>query len=148
MCGMETRRTKLTLRPVDNNDVVGYMRRQEIRTYLRGLSNPERKAFIGNFSQFDPEVALAIVEMLPAVSGALAADHTQLMDRTLEAQHGEAITELQELEHGIEIAEGAVNAAHSEIVHEAGADPATFERVAAAFLKAASAPLLSEVRCK
>ena len=43
-----------------------------------------------------------------------------LMEQTLQAEHGRALTELRELERAIEVAEGAVEAGMDEVRVEAG----------------------------
>src|SRR5262245_33805875 len=106
------RRAQLTLQPPDKSDVVGALRRQRMRAFLRSLPDEKRNRVIGNFNLLTPEMALAIAEMPPGLSGALEADHAQLTDRALEAQHGPSIVELRDLERGIEVAEQAVVAAY------------------------------------
>jgi hypothetical protein len=55
----------------------------------------------------------------------------QLIDRALEAQHGEKIAELKELERAIEAAESAVEAGRDEIRLEAG----IFQKASAPWLR-------------
>src|SRR5262249_25703443 len=116
------RRAKLTV-PVDKTDVVAFLARQETRTWLRSLPPDERNAYVSRLDQLDPDTVLAIVEKPAAMSGVLAADREQLVDRVLQKQHGEAIGELLELERGIEVANRAVEAAREAVVFEAGTDP-------------------------
>jgi hypothetical protein len=67
----------------------------------------------------------------------------QLIDRALEAQHGEKIAELKELERAIEAAESAVEAGRDEIRLEAGIfDPHKFDQLAVPVEQKASAPWL------
>ena len=51
----------------------------------------------------DPDMALAIVEMPAEFSGVLELDRNQLIDSALQAQHGEAMTQLVEFERAIEM---------------------------------------------
>lgn len=56
-----------------------------------------------------------------------------LIERALEAQHGEALKEVQELERGIEIAERAVQLGREEIIREAETDAQHFNQLAAPY---------------
>ena len=136
------RRAKLRLEPADKTDAVGFARRAEIRGWLRSLPANERNAFVGQISKLDPEIALAIVEVRPELSGVLAADRDQLLDRALLAQHGPAIQEVEELERGIELADRAISMAREELATEAGIDLTKFNEAAAPYEKAATAPWL------
>jgi len=102
----QTLRNKIKLQPPDKTDVVGALRRREIREFLKAMPDKERNAYVSkNRENMDPDTALAIVEMPAAFSGVLEMDRTQLVDTALRAQHGEAMDELVELERAIEIAE-------------------------------------------
>jgi hypothetical protein len=125
-------RDQIKLEPTDKTDVVGYMRRQEMRNWLRGLKNQDRNRFISqNRDKLDPDMALAIVEMPAEFSGVLETDRDNLIDRALQAQHGEAMTRLQELEDAITIAESAVATGRDEVRTETGLDERTFNERAA-----------------
>jgi hypothetical protein len=112
-------REKVKLQPVDKMDVVGFLRRQEMRQHLRAMTNDDRNAYVARHKS-DADLALAIVELPAEFSGALDADRTQLIDRALEAQWGGALAELRELEQAIAIAETAIAAADSEVIAEIG----------------------------
>ena len=116
---LKAKRAKLTL-PVDKSDVYGLQRRAELRTYLRGLPEKERRAIGANFENLDPEMALAIREMPAALSGMLESDHQRLLDRALQVKHGDAIGEIADLEAGIAIAEGALVAARETLGEDVG----------------------------
>jgi hypothetical protein len=125
-------RDKIKLQPADKTDVVGYMRRQEMRNWLRGLKNEDRNRFISqNRDKLDPDMALAIVEMPAEFSGVLETDRNNLIDRALQAQHGEEMARLQELEEAITIAESAVETGRDEIRTETGLDERIFNERAA-----------------
>jgi hypothetical protein len=53
--------------------------------------------------------------------------------RALEAQHGEAMVQLTELEHAIGLAELAVETGRDEVRQETGLDPRAFDERAAPF---------------
>jgi hypothetical protein len=116
---LKAKRAKLTL-PVDKTDVHGLQRRAELRAYLRGLPEQERRAIGANFENLDAETALAITEMPAALSGMMESDHARLVDHALKAHHGDAVAEIAEAEEAIKIAEGAITAAREEVASEVG----------------------------
>ena len=64
------RRAKLTVRSPDKTDLVGAMRRQEMRGWLRSLPDQKRRDYIaGNIDRLDAEMALAIMEAPAELSG-------------------------------------------------------------------------------
>jgi hypothetical protein len=69
--------------------------------------------------------------LAPCTYSALQRD--ALIERALEAQHGEALKEVQELERGIEIAERAVQLGREEIIREAETDAQHFNQLAAPY---------------
>jgi hypothetical protein len=60
-------------------------------------------------------------------SGVLESDRNDLLDRALEAQHGEKMTQLRELDHAIEVAESAVETGRDEVRQETAIDARTFD---------------------
>ena len=139
------KRATLTLQPPDKTDVVGHLRRQEIRSFLRTLPDQKRREFIaGNIDRLEPEMALAVIESPAELSGVLEADRRVLMDGALKAQHGAAITEITELERGIAIAEYAVELVRAEIAKDVGVDTHQFNQLAAPFEAKATAPYLKK----
>jgi hypothetical protein len=58
---------------------------------------------------------MAIMEMPPEFSGVPASRHDLFTKRELEAQHGSEIAEITEIEEAIAVAEGAVEAARTEV---------------------------------
>jgi hypothetical protein len=138
-------RDKVKLAPVDKTDLVAALRRQEMRSYLRGLPSEERNRVLARADNLDPETALAIVEMPAIYSGVLDVDRNQLVDRALQAQHGEDVPRIQELESAIATAEGAVEAGREEVALENGIfDPVKFNELAADFEKGKTGPWLQK----
>jgi hypothetical protein len=139
-------RNKLTLQPPDKTDLVGVMRRQEIRAWLRSLPDQKRRDYIaGNLEHLSPEMALAIIEAPAELSGVLGADRQVLVDTALRAQHGDAITVVVELERAIKIASHAVETVRTEIARDVGVkDPHEWNRKAAPHEKRATAPYLKK----
>jgi hypothetical protein len=66
-------------------------------------------------------------------SGVMESDRSDLIDRALEAQHGPVMSQLKELERGIEIAESAVETGRDEVRQETGLSPEIFNERAAPF---------------
>src|SRR5262249_7438182 len=89
------------------------------------------------------EVALAILEMPPELSGVPKSRHDLLTMRALEAQHGAEIAEIAELEEAITAAESAVETGRDEVRIEAGAlDERKFNEMAAPIEAKHDAPWL------
>jgi len=124
-------RSKVKLQPADKTDLVSAMLRAEMRDFLRSKPQSERDAYIrANAEKLDPQMALAVMEVPAELSGISVVQRDSLIERALEAQHGDALKEVQELERAIEIAERAVNLGRDEIIKEAGADPHQFNQLA------------------
>jgi len=127
-------RETIKLQQPDKSDIVGAMHRREMRDFLRGMPAKERNAYVSQRREnMDPNLALAIVEMPVEFSGVLESDRNDLLDRAVEAQHGEKMTQLRELEHAIEVAESAVETGRDEVRQETGIDPRTFDERAKPF---------------
>jgi hypothetical protein len=140
-------RGKVKLQPADKTDLVSAMLRAEMRDFLRSKSQAERDAYIrANAENLDPQMALAVMEMPAELSGISTVQRDALIERALEAQHGDALKEVQELERGIEIAERAVQLGREEIIREAEADPHQFNQLAEPFERAAGANWLKKYR--
>ena len=130
-------RSKIKPQPVDKTDLVEAMLRAEMRDFLRSKPRAERDAFIAqNIETIDSEMALAFTELPAAVSGISTVQRDALVDRALQAQHGETLREVQELERGIELAERAVQLGREEIIKEAEADPNQFNELAKPYERA------------
>jgi hypothetical protein len=139
-----TLRDKIKLQPRDKTDVVGFLERQEIRSWLKSMPDDQRSSYLSsNIDHLDSTIALAIMEARPDMGIAPASVRTAIFDRALEAQHGEAVAELRELEAAIVVAESAVETGRDEVRLEAGVmDPREFDRLAAPIEARHSAPWL------
>jgi hypothetical protein len=141
------RRAKLTLQPPDKTDLVGAMRRQEMRAWLRSLGDQARRDYIAShLEHLDPEMALAVIEAPSELSGVLGSDRKVLVDAALTAQHGaDAISKVLTLERAVEIAEMAVESVRAEIARDVGVpDPHEFNQLAVPHEKSSSAPYLKK----
>jgi hypothetical protein len=87
-----------------------------------------------NIDRLDPTVALAVIEAPAALSGAPQSVMTELHDRAIRAQHGEAVDQLLELENAIRIADEANEAGREAVMHDLEIyDRAKFDELAAPF---------------
>jgi hypothetical protein len=138
-------RSKVKLQPTDKTDLVSAMLRAEMRDFLRSKPQADRDAYIReNAERLDAQMALAVMEVPAELSGISIVQRDALIERALEAQHGESLKAVQELERGIELAERAVNLGREEIIKEADADPHQFNQLAEPFEKAAGANWLKK----
>jgi len=134
-------RDKIKLQPPNSGDIVGALRRREMREFLRGMNPKDRNSYISkNRENMDPDMALAIVEMPVEFSGVLESERDQLIDTALRAQHGQAMDELVELERAIEIAESVVETGRDEVRQETGLSQHDFDERAAPFERKAEGP--------
>jgi hypothetical protein len=140
-------REKTKLREPDTTDPwkVGLMLRAV--DHFAALSQKQRDALTRNPETLDPITAEALVTAPASLTGISKTHRQQLIDRALEAQHGDKIAELKELERAIEAAESAVEAGRDEIRLEAGVfDPHKFDQLAAPIEQKVSAPWLKKFR--
>ena len=138
------RRAKLKIEGPDKTDVAAALRRMEIRTRLREMKSDELTAYFARYGDNLPtEVAMAVLELPPEYSGVPQSRHDLLTERALDAQFGNAIEEIKEIEQAIEAAESAVEAARDEVRIEVGIhDVAKFNQLAAPIEQRHSAPWL------
>jgi len=138
-----TLREKTKLRKPDTTDPwkVGLMLRAVDR--FAAMSQEQRNRLSINPDKLDPITAEALVTAPASLTGISEVHRKLLVDRALQAQHGDKIAELHELEHAIEVAESAVEAGRDEVRLEAGVfDPHKFNELAAPFEAKANAPWL------
>jgi hypothetical protein len=65
-------RDKIKLQPPDKTDIVGALRRREMREFLKAMPDKDRNRYVaGQRENMDPDLALAIVEMPAVFSGVL-----------------------------------------------------------------------------
>jgi len=82
----------------DRTDVVGAMLRSEIRTWLRGLEPGKRSAMLALPDDLSPDVALAIVEAPPELSGVPQGQREALRERAFIAQNPDAARTLERID--------------------------------------------------
>ncbi|MBR1156581.1 hypothetical protein [Bradyrhizobium sp. JYMT SZCCT0428] len=127
-------RSLIKLQPADRTDLVAAMLRAEMRDFLRSKPQAARDAFIAeNLETIEPEMALAFSEVPPQISGISTVQRDALIERAMEAQHGEVLREVKELEAALVLAERAVELGREEIIKEVGTDPQQFNELAAPY---------------
>ena len=139
------KRSQIKLQPADPSDLAGALRRAELRDFLRSKPQADRDQYLReNADRLDPQMALAMMEMPAEVSGISPLQHSALLERALEATHGEALKEVQELERAIELAEKAVELGRGEIAKEAAVPLDDFNAIAEPFEARSDAPWLKK----
>jgi hypothetical protein len=146
-----TRRGQLQQPKADPADMAAALRRQELRSVLRGMDNQARDKFLkdnGRLSGLDPEIRQAILEMPASMSGVPQTTRDQLLREAVEELNGPALDEIHALEQAIEIAASALEEGKSDIQRAAVeidpgfADPDRFEARAADAAKLEDQPWL------
>lgn len=140
---IEALRSKITPVQSDKTDLVAAMLRAEMRDWLRSRPQTERDAYITkNLDKLDPQMAQALVEVPIEMTGIAGTHRDLLIERAVQAQHGETIAEINALTRGIELAERAVEASRDEVRKETGVDQKTFDELAAPIEAKETAPWL------
>jgi hypothetical protein len=116
----------------------------EIRTRLNNMKPDELTNYFAKYGDNLPtEIAQTVTELPPEYSGVPQSRHDLLTERALNAQYGDAIAEIKEIEQAIEAAESSVEAARDEVRLEVGIhDPAKFNELAAPIEAKHDAPWL------
>jgi hypothetical protein len=138
------RKLKLKIEGPDKTDVAAAFRRMEIRTRLNNMKPDELTNYFAKYGDSLPtEIAQAVIELPAEYSGVPQSRHDLLVERALNAQYGDAITEIKEIVQAIEAAESFVEATRDEIRIEVGfQDPAKFDALAAPVEAQCAAPWL------
>ncbi|ACA21203.1 hypothetical protein M446_6970 (plasmid) [Methylobacterium sp. 4-46] len=108
-------------------DPVEEMRRQEVRAFLRSLPDPGKR--IGAAMQ-DPEIARAVVEASPMLSGMDAANYQRIHDEVVKAEHGDVLAELDGLKEVIQYAENIMAFCHNSVRDTLGENRETDKLIA------------------
>jgi hypothetical protein len=142
------RRSKLKIEGPDKTDVAAAFRRMEIRTRLNNMKPDELTNYFARYGDNLPtEIVQAVTELPAEYSGVPQSRHDLLTERTLNAQYGDAIAEIKEIEQAIEAAESSVEAARDEVRLEVGIhDPAKFNELAAPAEAKQDAPWLRRTK--
>ena len=118
---LKAQRDALGLPKIDRCDMVGELRRQELRAYVRGLDMADRMK-----AAFDPEIADAQFDAPRALSGLPAEIFEQAKQQRIRDLHGPKLEELQSIEDVYACASGMAGAARHAIFEKSGLTPDGF----------------------
>lgn len=104
---------------VDPKDHVGELRRQEIRSYLRGLSETERMSAANQLIRDDAGAA-AILDASPVLSGLTEPFYGELRKSVAERINGPALQDLAAVEADFQQGEAAAGIVLSDLVKASG----------------------------
>ena len=113
------RRAGLTLKAPDPANLAAELGRQELRTYLRGLSQADRDA-ITRAENLDPKLAEAILSAPIALSGVSQMHFDRLRNQAIEAQNPGVSANLAEMEEAIGVLEKTIAANREGVAREVG----------------------------
>jgi hypothetical protein len=115
---MAERRQKLAQPEVNKMDTVAAMQRQEIRAFLRGLSDGQRIGLL--FGNPDEQTLAAVLEMPAAMSGLTDEMRRKVQDVQMEKQHPETVKLFADAEAAIGLADTAIRMTLNEIRRDGG----------------------------
>lgn len=111
---------------VDPTDVLGELRRQEIRAHLRSLPVGERQKVAIEFSQ-DNDYIAAITDAPPSLSGLDQQLHRSITTDYVERTFGPRLKELKGIEDDYTNAKGALDIVRGKLQEASGFSPSAFE---------------------
>lgn len=110
---------------VDPKDHVGELRRQEIRSYLRGLSETERMSAAHQLIRDDAGAA-AILDASPVLSGLTEPFYGELRKAVAERINGPALQDLAAVEADFQQGEAAAGIVLNDLVKASGLNAKAF----------------------
>jgi DNA mismatch repair ATPase MutS len=114
---VQGRRLALKPKAPDKSYLFAEMQRQEIRTWLRSLPDAERtRAAL----QADEQVASAILNAPPALSGINLEIHAHVAEKELERKFGPQLREIEEREEWVGKVNAAIEVATMQFRRESG----------------------------
>jgi hypothetical protein len=125
---LDAKRKAVAMPPIDPSDVVGFLRRQELRTALRATTDRAQRAFLLQ----DPAFADAMLEQPPVLSGLLPTEQF-LVDATKKERLGSLfapqLAEIDSLESEIAEARAITDVARNDLQSSSGLDRRVFEEL-------------------
>jgi hypothetical protein len=122
---LDAKRAAVAMPPFKQDDVVGFLRRQELRATLRGMDTGARALAIAN----DESFADALLETAPVVSGLLPAEKfivDAAREKRLESLYGPQLAEITELEATVTDANMIANLARNDLQLHSAMEPREF----------------------
>ncbi len=122
---LDAKRAAVAMPAFDPNDLVGFLRRQELRATLRSMDAGQRAVLLAG----NPAFADAMLEQPPALSGLLP-NETKLVDDTKKARlaglFAPQLAEIEELKGTIKDANMVIDLAQVDLKLHSGMDDRTF----------------------
>ncbi|ACE89486.1 hypothetical protein RHECIAT_CH0000493 [Rhizobium etli CIAT 652] len=109
----------------DPNDLVGEMRRQEVRAWLRTMTPDERTKAVSHAS--DPFIVEAAISVPVELTGLLPSTRDRLSQLLVEQRYGDEIAGLNELDEAVKTVERAVDGARDDVREIIGMFPHDFD---------------------
>jgi hypothetical protein len=118
-----------TVKPVtvDRTDVVAAMERQEMRAFMRGLSNAEKTALL--LESPDARFLDAVLDAPAALSGIAPEIYGRAKDAREEQIHGPVLRELEAMEALLADAQNAALIARNDLMSIVDLDQRAFDRI-------------------
>lgn len=123
---LKEERAGLAKPKVDASDLAAAMRRQELRTYFRGLESAERMKILLECPEANSLVA--VLEMPPALSGLTAEMRTHAEQAFVEANHGPTLKAMDDRQEALDQVSAAVDVATMEVRNYVGLEGQTFDQ--------------------
>ena len=124
MAHFAAQKASLGLPPINRSDMVGEMRRREIREYLRTLPEAERA-----FAARDPAISEAVFDGVPGLSGFKPSHFEAMKADRIKELHGPKLEELSALEDDYTAVVGMAGAVREELFKASGLTRQGFEDV-------------------
>jgi hypothetical protein len=141
---LDKKRKAVTLPPLDPADVVGFLRRQELRATLRTMDAGQRALLLSGAGS-DPAFVDAMLEQPPLLSGLLPGEDfivTAAKEQRLGSLYGPQLAEIEELETTIAEANGIFDLALVDLKLHSEMDDRTFAEFTAPIMARKNAPWL------
>jgi hypothetical protein len=126
--------------PVDRNDVVAAMERQELRATIAEMPDAERIGFVLGTS--DPRIIEAVLGQPAVVSGIPEEVFSKVEASYQERRYAKELREIRDLEAVVAEAEAAARVARDEMRQTIGLDPKCFDDIVKPIEEKRSAPWL------
>lgn len=122
---MKHERAALTKPNIDTTDVAAALRRQEMRTYLRGLSLAERMGTLLNNPDLD--MLAAALEAPAALSGLTAETRAHVQEAYMVANHERTLKAMEDREEALTVVDVAAQFAITEVRANVGLETHQFD---------------------
>jgi hypothetical protein len=122
---LDVKRAAIAMPKFDAGDIVGFLRRQELRQTLRSMNDAGQRALLIE----DPQFADALLEQPPALSGLLPAEQfivDQAREKRLASLYGPQLEEIAALEQTVAEARSIADIARNDLKLHSAMDDRTF----------------------